>query len=58
MIALLLLLFVAVGNFALGFALAIYFGHGPGWAFPRAESVRGSLRTMLGLGRNADRPAH
>ena len=44
--------------FALGFALAIYFGHGPGWAFPQAESVRGSLRTMLGLGRNADRPAH
>ena len=58
MIAMLLLLFVAVGNFALGFALAIYFGHGPGWAFPRAESVRDRLRSMLGLGRNADRPAH
>ena len=58
MIAMLLLLFVAVGNFALGFALAIYFGHGPGWAFPRAENVRDRLRGMLGLGRHADRPTH
>jgi hypothetical protein len=58
MIAMLLLLFVALGNFALGFALAIYFGHGPGWAFPRAESVRDRLRSVLHLGGHADRPAH
>ena len=57
MIAMLLLLFVAVGNFALGFALAIYFGHGPGWAFPRAQTVRNRLRTILGLGTDSPRAA-
>ena len=28
----LLVLLVAVGNFALGFGLAAYLGHGPAWA--------------------------
>lgn len=58
MIALLLLLFVAVGNFALGFVLAIYFGHGPGWALPQSAGVRDRLRGLLGLGRGAERATH
>jgi hypothetical protein len=50
MIAMLLVLLISVGNFALGFALAVYFGHGPGWVFPRAESIRERLRSVLRLG--------
>ena len=52
MIAMLLVLIVSAGNFALGFALAVYFGHGPGWAFPRAERIRDRLRGMLRLDEN------
>jgi hypothetical protein len=55
MLAMLLVLFVFVGNFALGFALAVYFGHGPGWAFPRADTVRDRLRTILRMGTDARR---
>jgi hypothetical protein len=29
MIAMILVVLVSAGNFALGFALAVYFGHGP-----------------------------
>jgi hypothetical protein len=50
MVAMLLVLFVAIGNFALGFYLAIHFGHGPARVeLPNAEKVRGQLRTLLRL---------
>ena len=58
MIAMLLVLLVSVGNFAVGFALAIHFGHGPGWAFPKADSIRDRLRNLLGLSGNAERKPH
>ena len=32
MFVLLFFLLVAVGNFALGFGLAVWMGHGPAWA--------------------------
>jgi hypothetical protein len=58
MTAMLLVLFVSAGNFALGFALAVYFGQGPGWLLPKADNVRDRLRSMLQLGRNEHRSAH
>ena len=58
MIAMLLVLFVSVGNFAIGFALAVHFGHGPGWAFPGAESIRNRLRSLLRLSGNERGAGH
>jgi len=57
-IAMLLVLLISVGNFALGFALAVHFGHGPAWALPRSEQVRDRLRSLLRLGGQDQRPAH
>jgi hypothetical protein len=57
-IAMLLVLLIAVGNFALGFALAVHFGHGPAWALPRTEQIRDRLRSLLHLGGKEQRPAH
>ena len=43
MLAMLLILLIAVGNFALGFCLAILLGHGPaGWKLPTVEFLRAS----------------
>lgn len=50
MLAMVLILSIAVGNFALGFCLAIHCGYGPaGWKLPTAESVRRQLRKLLRL---------
>jgi len=54
LIAMLLVLVVAVVNGALGFALAIYFGHGPSLPVRSLPEVRQRLRRLLRL----DRPAH
>jgi hypothetical protein len=52
MLAMFLILLIAVGNFALGFCLAIHCGHGPaGWKLPTVETVRVKLRAMLRLDR-------
>jgi hypothetical protein len=49
-IAMLLVLLVGVGNVALGFGLAIYFGQGPpGLKLPTAELIRAQLRSLLRL---------
>jgi hypothetical protein len=46
----LLVLLIAVGNFALGFYLAVHFGHGPSrLELPSAEKIRRRLRTLLRL---------
>lgn len=58
MIAMLLVLLISVGNFVLGFALAVHLGHGPHWALPRAENIRDRLRSLLRLGGKHERPAH
>ena len=59
MIAMLLVLLVCVGNFAIGFALAVHLGHGPSWVgLPRAENIRDRLRSLLRLGGNDHRSAH
>ena len=58
MIAMLLVLFISVGNFALGFALAVHFGHGPGWAFPGTELIRDRLRSLLRLGESERGAGH
>ena len=51
MTAMLLILLVSVGNFALGFGLAAYLGHGPAWAeLPTANQIRDRLRLLLRLG--------
>ncbi len=51
MTAMLLILLVSAGNFALGFGLAAYFGHGPAWAeLPTANQIREKLRSLLRLG--------
>lgn len=51
MSAILLILLVSVGNFALGFGLATYFGHGPAWAeLPTTNQIRQTLRSLLRLG--------
>jgi len=52
-LAMLLILLVAVGNFALGFALAMHLGHGPAWvefsSLPLANPARmmNALRAAL-----------
>jgi len=52
-LAMLFILLVAVGNFVLGFALAMHLGHGPAWvelsSLPLANPVRimNSLRAAL-----------
>jgi hypothetical protein len=47
----LLVLFVCLGNFALGFGLAAHLGHGPAWAeLPSLPAVRDKLRSLLRLG--------
>jgi hypothetical protein len=52
-LAMLFILLVAVGNFVLGFALAVHLGHGPAWvelsSLPIANPARmmNSLRTAL-----------
>jgi hypothetical protein len=59
MVAMSLILLICVGNLALGFALAVHFGHGPAWAeLPRAETIRNRLRTLLRLGGPAQNPKH
>jgi len=51
MIAMLLILLVSFGNFALGFGLAVYFGQGPAWAeLPTINQIRDKLRSLLRLG--------
>jgi hypothetical protein len=50
-VAMLLVLFVCVGNFALGFGLAVHLGHGPpGIELPTLEQIRSNLRSLLHLG--------
>jgi hypothetical protein len=52
MLAMLVIFFIAVGNFALGFCLAVHFGYGPaGWKLPTVESLRLTLRAVLRLDR-------
>ena len=54
MLALLLIFLIALGNFALGFCLAIHLGHGPaGWKLPTVEAARLKLRELLRLDRKA-----
>ena len=54
MIAMLFVLLIAVGNFALGFCLAIHLGHGPvGWKLPTVEALRMKLRAVLRLDRQS-----
>jgi hypothetical protein len=55
MLAMLLVLLICVGNFALGFALAVHFGHGPNWKLPQAEDIRDRLRSLLRLGGRTSR---
>jgi hypothetical protein len=51
MVAMLLVLLVCVGNFALGFYLAVHFGHGPaGMQLPSPDKIRDRLRSLLRLG--------
>jgi hypothetical protein len=53
-LAMLLILFVCLGNLALGFALAVHFGHGPpGVELSNFDEIRNRLRTLLGRGRSA-----
>jgi hypothetical protein len=48
MFAMLFVLLVSVGNFALGFALASHFGHGPAWGqVPTPDAFRDRLRSLL-----------
>ena len=50
MLAMFLILFVTVGNFALGFALATHFGHGPAWGqLLTSDKIRTRLRSALGM---------
>jgi hypothetical protein len=50
MVAMLLVLLVTVGNFALGFGLAVHFGHGPTeLELPTLDKIRDSLRSLLRL---------
>ena len=50
MLAMVLILAIAVGNFALGFCLAVHCGYGPaGWKLPTAETARLQLRKLLRL---------
>jgi hypothetical protein len=53
-LAMLLILFVCLGNFAVGFVLAVHFGHGPpGVELPRVNEIRNRLRSLLGRSRSA-----
>ena len=53
MLSMLFILLVAVGNFALGFALAVHAGHGPAWVelsnlrVPNPARMMNSLRAAL-----------
>lgn len=48
MLAMLLVLAIAVGNFALGFGLAVHLGHGPAWAgLPSPNAIRSRLQSVL-----------
>ena len=48
LIAMFLFLLIAVGNFALGFALAVYLRHGPAWAdWHGVTESFDSLQTIL-----------
>ena len=54
MLAMLLILAIALSNFALGFCLAIHLGHGPvGWRLPTVEVLRMKLRAVLRLDRQS-----
>ena len=54
MIAMLFVLLVSVGNFALGFALASHYGHGPAWAgIPTPDAIRTRLRSLLRMGKSS-----
>jgi nitrogenase molybdenum-iron protein alpha/beta subunit len=59
MLAMLLVLLIAVGNFALGFYLAVHLGHGPaGCQLPTLDKIRNRLRSLLRLGgKQASEPA-
>ena len=45
----LFILLVALGNFALGFALAVHVGHGPAWAEPSNLRLANPARMMNSL---------
>jgi len=46
--AMLLVLLIAVGNFALGFGLAVHWGHGPAWAKSLTpQTLRSRLQGVL-----------
>jgi hypothetical protein len=50
MLAMILILLVTLGNFALGFVLATHFGHGPAWGqVLTSDKVRTRLRSALGM---------
>jgi hypothetical protein len=50
-LVMLLVLMVTVGNFALGFGLAVHMGHGPaGVELPDLERIRRRLRSLLRMG--------
>jgi len=48
-LALLFILLVAVGNFALGFALAVHLGHGPAWNELTSLQLSNPARMMNSL---------
>ena len=54
MFAMLLILVIAVGNFALGFLLAVHFGYGPAGLKVAAMEI---LRTRLGARLRANHKA-
>jgi len=59
MLAMLFILLVCVGNFALGFMLAAHFGHGPTWAEPpHPEAIRNKLRAILRMGGKQTTSSH
>ena len=59
MLAILLVLMVTAGNFALGFGLAVHLGHGPpGYELPTLNQVRKRLRSLLRLDGKSQGPAH
>ena len=59
MLAMLFILLVSAGNFAMGFALAVHFGHGPaGWELPTLNQIRDRLRKLLRIGGESQNPAH
>ena len=59
MVAMLLVLMVTFGNFALGFGLAVHLGHGPpGYELPTLNQVRNRLRSLLRLNGKSQSPSH